>query len=200
MKLKRLWWTVRLFFTPGGGTVRAAYAKKAGIYAGVGANVAISPRVVPLYSELIRFHDNIRVAKGVDFVTHDTMHTCFNRIPEEEKPQGNYSFKERIGCIEVMDNVFIGSHSIILYNTKIGPNVIIASGSVVTKDCEPNSVYAGVPARRIGSFEDFVRKRMKQEQTGEIATTMHNQALLPEEIQNAWDIFEKSIHNSCVKG
>lgn len=47
-----------------------------------------------------------------------------------------------------MDNVFIGSNTVIMYDTRIGPNVIIASGSVVVKDCEPNSVYAGVPAKK----------------------------------------------------
>lgn len=89
-----------------------------------------------------------------------------------------------------MDNVFIGSNSVILYNTRIGPNVIIGSGSVVTTDCEPNSVYAGVPAKKIGAFDDFVKKRVEQEANRIIATTNHNQKLTDEEIQDAWDIFK----------
>lgn len=47
-----------------------------------------------------------------------------------------------------MENCFIGSNTVILYGVKIGPNVIVASGSLINKDCEPNSVYAGVPARK----------------------------------------------------
>ena len=42
---------------------------------------------------------------------------------------------------------------------KIGNNVIIGAGSVVTKDIPDNSVCAGVPCKRIGSFDDFIRKR-----------------------------------------
>lgn len=92
-----------------------------------------------------------------------------------------------------MDNVFVGSNSVILYNTRIGPNVVIASGSVVTKDCEPNSVYAGVPARKIANLDDFIDKRMKKESSGKIATTIHNQALQTDEIKYAWKVFQ-DIH------
>lgn len=107
---------------------------------------------------------------------------------------GGYHFKERIGCIDVKDNVFIGSNSVILYNTSIGPNVFIASGSVVTKDCEPDSIYAGCPARKIGTFEEFIKKRRIQEEEGQIATTTHNQHLTEEEKAYAWKVFE------CIHG
>lgn len=189
MKLKRLWWTVRLF-TIRGGTRRANYARKKGIYAQMGENVLMQPRVIPLYSELIKFHNNIVVARNVDFVAHDGIHIVLNRLPEEMKKE-EFHYKERIGCIEVMDNVFIGSNSVILYDTKIGPNVVIASGSIVTKDCEPNSVYAGVPARKIGSFDDFVKKCALQEINETMATTEHNQVLTESEIRNAWNVFDK---------
>ena len=89
----------------------------------------------------------------------------------------------------------IGSNSVILYGTRIGPNVIIASGSVVTKDCDPNSVYAGVPARKIGTFDEYVQKRMRQEKNGEISTTANNQALTKEEIDQAWRLFRGTHDN-----
>jgi Acetyltransferase (isoleucine patch superfamily) len=188
MKAKRLWWTIRLILTRGG-RKRADYARKQHIYAHIGKNVSIQSRVVPVYSELISFHDNIAVARNVDFVTHDIMHSVFNRLPEEERKL--FIFGERIGCIEVMDNVFIGSNSVILYNVKIGSNVVIASGSVVTKDCEPNSVYAGVPARKVGSFDALVQKRICGEHDRTIAITRNNQNLTEKEITEAWNIFNK---------
>ena len=110
-----------------------------------------------------------------------------NHLPEEERK--GYKFKEHIGCIEILDNVMVGSNSVILYGTRIGPNVIIASGSVVTKDCEPNFVYAGCPARRSGSLDDFIAKRIDQESSGTLTTTTHNQALTPEEVEEAWKQF-----------
>ena len=169
------------------GYKRAVYAKKAHIYAHVGEHVTIQPRSIPIYSELISFGNNVHIARNVDFVTHDIIHAMLNHLPEEERK--GYKFKEHIGCIEILGNVMVGSNSVILYGTRIGPNVIIASGSVVTKDCEPNSVYAGCPARRIGSLDDFIAKRIDQESSGTLTTTTHNQTLTPEEVEEAWKQF-----------
>ena len=46
-------------------------------------------------------------------------------------------------------NCFIGAHSIILPGIRIGNGCIVATGSVVTKDVEPNCIVAGNPARVI---------------------------------------------------
>ena len=146
--------------------------------------------MIPVYSELISFHDNVAIARNVDFVTHDIIHSVLNHLPKEMK--GGHRFRERVGCIEIMDNVMAGSNSVILYGTRIGPNVIVGSGSVVTKDLEPNGVYAGVPARRIGPFDAFLQKRIEQENSGSCSTTVHNQALTKEEIDAAWRFFYAS--------
>lgn len=42
---------------------------------------------------------------------------------------------------------------------KIGPNAVVAAGSVVTKDVPEGTVVAGCPARAIGSFETLRRNR-----------------------------------------
>lgn len=52
-------------------------------------------------------------------------------------------------AIEIGDNVFIGTGSIILKGTTIGTNAVIGAGSVVRGIVEPNSIYAGNPAKRI---------------------------------------------------
>lgn len=49
---------------------------------------------------------------------------------------------------EIQNNVLIGSGSTIL-PVKIGKGCVIGAGSVVTKDCKKNSIYAGNPARLI---------------------------------------------------
>ena len=58
-----------------------------------------------------------------------------------------------------MDNVFIGCNTTILGNVRIGSNVIIGAGSVVTKDIPDNSLVVGNPAKVIGTFEEFLEKR-----------------------------------------
>jgi acetyltransferase-like isoleucine patch superfamily enzyme len=51
--------------------------------------------------------------------------------------------------IVINDDVWIGHGSIILSGVTIGQGSIIGAGSVVTKDVEPFSIYAGNPAAKI---------------------------------------------------
>jgi acetyltransferase-like isoleucine patch superfamily enzyme len=51
--------------------------------------------------------------------------------------------------ITIEDNVWIGSHSVILPGVRVGTGAIIAAGAVVSKDVAPNAIVAGVPARLI---------------------------------------------------
>jgi acetyltransferase-like isoleucine patch superfamily enzyme len=67
-----------------------------------------------------------------------------------------------MGCIEVMDNVFIGANSIIMPNVRIGPNAIVAAGSVVTKDVGEGVIVAGVTARVIEKINDIYLKRAQE--------------------------------------
>ncbi|MCK5019729.1 MAG: acyltransferase [Candidatus Peribacteraceae bacterium] len=53
------------------------------------------------------------------------------------------------GKIILEHDCWIGAGSIILPNIKIGHNSIVAAGAVVTKDVLPNTVVAGVPAKKI---------------------------------------------------
>ena len=51
--------------------------------------------------------------------------------------------------IVIGDGCWIGTRAIILPGVTIGPGAIIGAGAVVTKDCEPDGVYYGSPARLI---------------------------------------------------
>ena len=51
--------------------------------------------------------------------------------------------------IVVGDGAWIGAGSIILGGVRIGRGAVIGAGSVVTRDVEPDTLYAGTPARKI---------------------------------------------------
>jgi len=55
----------------------------------------------------------------------------------------------RPGPIAIGNNVWIGINVTIVGPAKIGDNVVIGAHSLVTKDLEANSVYAGSPAKLI---------------------------------------------------
>ncbi len=61
---------------------------------------------------------------------------------------------KRAGRIEAVsivvgDGVWIGARATVLPGVTIGDGAVVAAGAVVTHDCEPNTLYAGVPARAV---------------------------------------------------
>lgn len=184
-RISRLWHSVRMTLA-GGSNKKKAYADKHKLFAMFGENVTFQPKTIPLYSELIKLHDGVTVGRNVEFVCHDIIHKSFNRSPLVKE-----SFMERVGCIEVMDNSFIGNGAIVMYDVRIAENNIIAAGSIVTKSTEPNAVYAGAPAKKIGTFTDSASKRKALEEAGLVATIERNQTITPEEVQRAWSVFNK---------
>lgn len=66
--------------------------------------------------------------------------------------------KSKVGKVKIGNRVFIGYGSIVLCNTVIGDDVIVAAGSIVTKDVPSDSIVAGNPARVIGKKSDYIKK------------------------------------------
>ena len=157
-RIKRLFFSflsLMLVLHPKGPSKRARMFDKYHLYGCVGKRCKLQGWRVPLYSNLIFVHDNVYVAPSAKFVAHDGIHFLLNRKYKTEE------YVEKVGCVEIMDNVFISSNVTILYNTRIGSNVIIGANSVVNKDLPGDAVYAGTPARRICSFDEYVEKHRK---------------------------------------
>ena len=98
---------------------------------------------------IITIGNNVHITDGVKFITHDGGTLLYrNKIPDLEitKP------------ITVGNDVYIGNNVIILPGVKIGNNVIIGAGAVVSRDIPDNSVAVGVPAKRIKSANDYLKK------------------------------------------
>lgn len=51
--------------------------------------------------------------------------------------------------ISIGSGAWLGASVIVLPGVCIGEGCVVAAGTVVTRDCEPHGLYAGVPARRV---------------------------------------------------
>lgn len=98
---------------------------------------------------LITLGERVTVTDGVKFITHDGGLWIFR-----EKEPGI----ELFAPISVGSRVFIGVNAILLPGSVVGDDSIVAAGAVVKGEFPPRSVIAGIPAKVIGSVDDYLEK------------------------------------------
>lgn len=105
---------------------------------------------------LISIGNHVKTGNGkVYFITHEGAHWVLQGLnPEKYRHTFGY------GRITIGNNVYIGAHTTILRGVTVGDNVIIGARSLVNKSLSANGVYAGVPAKRICSLEEWEQKFM----------------------------------------
>lgn len=105
----------------------------------IGKGTLLNQRCLFTRADDIVIGENCAIAFEVMFLTvSHRMGGSFKRAEENVT-----------GKIQVGNGCWIGARAIILPGVHIKDGCVIAAGAVVTKDCEPNGLYAGVPARRI---------------------------------------------------
>jgi acetyltransferase-like isoleucine patch superfamily enzyme len=130
------------------------YLRKLG--AKIGKDSLIITDIVNIGSEpyLVTLGDQVRIASGTKFITHDGSSRVFrHRFPEMNLAYGNL-----FGPITIDDNCVIGVNVVFLAGTHIGKNSVVGAGAVVKGDFPDNSVIAGVPARRLCSIDEYVER------------------------------------------
>ena len=163
---------------------RAKFCKKIRLFYEQGEKCSFTSFNFGVEPHLIKIGQNVRLAAGVRFLNHDTIGTLIknkNKLP--------YKIR-RVGTIIIGDNVFIGADSKILYDVKIGNNVIVAAGSIVTKDIPDDSVAAGIPAKVVGKFDEYEEKLLNTTKeypwTGK-KLSIYDKNLIKQQQEYFWD-------------
>lgn len=119
----------------------------------IGRDCFIMPNATITDPAYVRLGDNVRLT-GCTLFGHDGSVNMINRA---------YGLKlDRVGKIDIGDDVFIGHGAIVLPGVTIGSRVIVGAGAVIARDVPSNSVVVGSPARRICSLDELVA-RFQQE-------------------------------------
>ena len=110
----------------------------------IGNNVLIEQGVHIVCQGKITIADNVAIAPYCAIV--DTFHP--HDFPDSPVPIGN-RLPEMETSVYIGEGTFLGIHSVILPNVKIGKKCVIGAGSVVNDDVPDYAVVAGVPAKII---------------------------------------------------
>jgi acetyltransferase-like isoleucine patch superfamily enzyme len=111
----------------------------------IGNNVSINPYCL-LYG-----NGGIRIGNDVLIATHTVIVSSNHNFEDTNDLISNQGMTAK--GISIGDNVWIGASVKILDGINIGSGSVIAAGSVVNKDVEPYSIYAGVPAKKIKTIK-----------------------------------------------
>lgn len=122
------------------------YFRKMGMH--IGKNCNICDNITTTEGYLITLGDNVTLAGGVLFVTHDN--SVSKMIPNTT---------DLFGRINIGNNCFVGNRAMIMYGVTLAEGIVVAAGSVVTRSFDtPRVIIAGNPARIIGTCDDFIEK------------------------------------------
>lgn len=111
----------------------------------VGNRCGISNCAITAAREIV-IEENVMIGAGCKIYDTD-----FHSISLADRTNG---WNQNIRCkpIRIKKGAFIGANTIILKGVTIGENAVLGAGSVVTKSVPDNEIWAGNPAKRIGTI------------------------------------------------
>ena len=103
----------------------------------------------------IRIGNNVNIQDGA--IIHATYKEASTSIGNDVSIAHNSTIH---GC-RIEDYVLVGMGSIIMDHSTISSNTIIAAGSLIKENTfiEPNSIYGGIPAKKIKSIDKSKSKK-----------------------------------------
>ncbi|MFS1511140.1 acyltransferase [Chengkuizengella sp. SCS-71B] len=117
----------------------------------IGKNMRAFSPLISAEPYLLEFGDDVTISTGVKFTTHDN--SASKVIPNST---------DLFGRIKIGNNCFIGQNSLILPGIELVDNIIVGSGSVVTKSFKQEGlIIAGNPAKPIGSIVNYKEKYLE---------------------------------------
>ncbi|WP_161627302.1 acyltransferase [Arenimonas composti] len=127
-----------------------AWLRRVGARVGEGCRFyGVKPGTFGSEPFLISIGDHVTITDGVKLITHDGGLWIFRKATPKI---------ELFAPIEIGSRVFIGVNAIILPGSVISDDSIVAAGAVVRGSFPPRSVIGGVPAKVLGTVDDYFAK------------------------------------------
>jgi acetyltransferase-like isoleucine patch superfamily enzyme len=131
----------------------AEFLKKINYFYSIGDGCRINTCATFTDPKYVRIGNNVCLS-ACSVVGHDGAVAVFS--------SASGKILDKVGKIDIGNNVFVGIGAILLPNITIGDNTIIAAGSIVSKDVAPGTIVGGIPAKVIGNTADYVNKIEEQ--------------------------------------
>lgn len=119
-----------------------------------GKNIEVGENFYANFNCTILDVGKVTIGNNVMFAPNVSIYTAGHPLHPDSRNSGyEYGIEITIG-----DNVWLGGNVIVVPGVKIGNNVVVGAGSVVTKDLADNVIAAGNPCREIRYITEEDRK------------------------------------------
>lgn len=118
---------------------------KHGLNVGKNLQLEKGANIDSVFPQLITIGDNVTLAKDTYILSHDGATKKIVGYTKVEK-------------VNIGNNVFIGTKSVIMPGVEIGENSIIGALSLVNKNIPSNEVWGGIPAKFICKLDEYKLK------------------------------------------
>lgn len=139
----------------------------------IGADCTLNP-----FTEV---RGKITIGDGVRIGAHTSI-LGFNHSADADRPIWQQPLQ--FAGIVIGDDVWIGSHVVVLDGVSIGSHSIVGAGAVVTKDVAPWSIVVGNPARKVRDRRDSAAPKAPE---GLAALIDEVRGDLPGILEASWD-------------
>ena len=105
--------------------------------------------------------NKIRIGNNVNIQDGSVVHATYKKTSTSIGNHVSIGHNATIHGCAIDDFVLVGMGSIVMDNSKISSNTIIAAGSVIVENTfvEPNSIYGGIPAKKIKNIDQSKSKK-----------------------------------------
>ena len=105
--------------------------------------------------------NKIRIGNNVNIQDGSVVHATYKKTSTSIGNHVSIGHNAIIHGCTIDDFVLVGMGSIVMDNSKISSNTIIAAGSVIIENTivEPNSIYGGIPAKKIKNIDESKSKK-----------------------------------------
>lgn len=122
--------------------VNAGDGTRIGRYVHIGSHVSVIGRGGMEVGDYAVIATGARVLTATDTFTDGARMST--RLPDEFR-------HVVVGRVVIARDAFVGAGAVVLPGITIGEGAVVGAGAVVTKDCDPWTIYTGVPARPSGA-------------------------------------------------
>ena len=110
-----------------------------------GYNISVGDNFFANYNFIVLDGGKVTIGNNVFIAPNVGLHTAGHPLDSKRRNEG----LEYAGPITIEDDVWIGAGVQVCPGVTIGHGAVVAAGAIVTKDVEPDTVVAGVPARPV---------------------------------------------------